>query len=174
MTFFVANSCLNGSSFLILRATQSQNMFTRLQMKSRYSFQGILSSGFYLMIPTHFKNWRKWCAYCKYITPLNNVSFFFLLSRKIAKKSYSESYRISLLESKFNSFVSWSCLLIEVLCNSLFVILVLLHLNHSLWLESKLRRKTTIKTTILPTIIRCPTNVSMSQVKIKFRLSFLT
>lgn len=85
MTFFVANSCLNGSSFLILRATQSQNMFTRLQMKSRYSFQGILSSGCYSMIPTHFKNWRKWCAYCKYITPLNNVSFF-LLSRKIAKK----------------------------------------------------------------------------------------
>lgn len=85
VTFFVANSCLNGSSFLILRATQSQNMFTRLQMKSRYSFQGILSSGCYSMIPTHFKNWRKWCAYCKYITPLNNVSFF-LLSRKIAKK----------------------------------------------------------------------------------------
>ena len=49
------------------------------------SFQGILSSGCYSMIPTHFKNWRKWCAYCKYITPLNNVSFF-LLSRKIAKK----------------------------------------------------------------------------------------
>lgn len=85
MTFFVANSCLNGSSFLILRATQSQNMFTRLQMKSRYSFQGILSSGCYSMIPTHFKNWRKWCAYCKYITHVNNVSFF-LLSRKIAKK----------------------------------------------------------------------------------------
>ena len=43
VTFFVANSCLNGSSFLILRATQSQNMFTRLQMKSRYvQFSGYI------------------------------------------------------------------------------------------------------------------------------------
>ena len=51
------------------------------------SFQGILSSGCYSMIPTHFKNWRKWCAYCKYITPLNNVSF-------LAVKKNSQKYLI--------------------------------------------------------------------------------